>query len=61
MARLVATKDNSQVEGKISDVVNDNTVILHTLHHVGIVTTNIETMIDFIKRSYFTAESSFAY
>ena len=46
MARLVATKDNSQVEGKISDVVNDNTVILPTLHHVGIVTTNIETMIE---------------
>ena len=34
------------MEGRISDITEDTTVIIPTLHHVGIVTRNIEMMIE---------------
>ncbi len=39
-------KENDQVNGKIPDVSEETTIILPTLHHVGIVTRNIERMIE---------------
>jgi catechol 2,3-dioxygenase len=46
MTKVVDMKENDQVEGRISDLTEDTTVILPTMHHVGINTKNIETMIE---------------
>jgi catechol 2,3-dioxygenase len=44
--KVVDMKENVQVEGRISDITEESTVIVPTMHHVGIVTRNIETMIE---------------
>jgi hypothetical protein len=35
-----------QAEERISEITEETTVIVLTIHHVGIVTRNIETMIE---------------
>ena len=38
-------KENVQAEERISEITEETTVIVPTIHHVGIMTGNIETMI----------------